>query len=182
MQFFDLLEAMSVSLRAGNPLIKALESARVDLALMYPEDSDIIVELNIIIGRFNNAVPLSEIFSDLAQRSGLDDIQSFASIYKTIEGKSSRADEIVRETQSIISDKMEIEMEIETMMSAAKNEANIMLAMPLVIVGAIGYVGAGFMDAIYTTFVGRVVATIGLGLFILSYLLLRKFTTESVIR
>ena len=175
-QFFDMLEAMSVSMRAGNTLIKSLQSAREDLMLIYPEDSDILVELDIIIGRFNNAVPLSEAFSDLAMRSGLEDIASFASVYATIEGKSGRTDEIVRETQQIISDKMEIEMEIETMMTAAKAEVNIMLFMPIIILGIIGYVGAGFMDAIYTTGVGRVVATGGLLVFIASFILARKLS------
>jgi len=175
-QFFDLLEAMSVSMRAGNPLLKSLQSAREDLMLIYPESSDIIAELDIIIGKFNNAVPLSESFSDLADRSGLEDIKSFASIYATIEGKSGRADEIVRETQQIISDKMEIEMEIDTLMTAAKSEVNIMLMMPLVILGVIGYAGAGFMDAIYTTGAGRLVSTGGLLVFLLSYVMARKFS------
>ena len=175
-QFFDMLEAMSVSMRAGNPLIKSLQSAREDLTLIYPEDSDILTELDIIIGRFNNAVPLSEAFSDLAIRSGLEDIASFASIYATIEGKSGRADEIIRETQQIIADKMEIEMEIDTLMTAAKAEVNIMLLMPIVILGVIGYAGAGFMDAIYTTGSGRVVSTVSLIVFIISFLLARKFS------
>jgi len=175
-QFFDLLEAMSVSMRAGNPLLKSLQSAREDLILIYPDDSDIITELDIIIGRFNNAVPLSEAFADLAERSGLEDIASFASIYATIEGKSSSADEIVRETQQIISDKMEIEMEIDTLMTAAKSEVNIMLFMPLIILGVIGYAGAGFMDAIYTTGAGRVVSTGGLVVFIISFIMARKFS------
>ena len=87
---YDLLEAMSVSMRAGNPPYKALISAREDLMLLYPEKSDIMRELDLIIGKFNNAVPLSEAFSDFANRSGLEDIESFASIYATIEGKSSR--------------------------------------------------------------------------------------------
>ena len=175
-QFFDLLEAMSVSMRAGSPVMRSLQSAREDLVLIYPQDSDIITELDIIIGRFNNAVPLSEAFSDLAERSGLEDIRSFASIYATIEGKSSRADEIVRETQQIIADKMEIEMEIDTMMTAAKSEVNIMLMMPIVILGVIGYAGAGFMDAIYTTGAGRIVSTGGLIVFILSFVMARKFS------
>ena len=176
MQFFDLLEAMSVAMRAGNPPLKSLESAREDLSLIYSANSDIIKELNIIIGRFNNAVPLSEAFADFAERSGLEDISSFASIYATIEGKSSRADEIVRETQQIIADKMEIEMEIDTMMTAAKSEVNIMLFMPLVILGVIGYAGAGFMDAIYTTYLGRIVSTGGLIVFIASFIMARKFS------
>ena len=175
-QFFDMLEAMAVAMRAGNPVLKSLQSAREDLILVYPEESDIITELDIIIGRFNNAVPLSEAFSDLAMRSGLDDIVSFASIYATIEGKSSRADEIIRETQQIIADKMEIEMEIDTLMAAAKTEVNIMLLMPLVILGIIGYAGAGFMDAIYTTGAGRIVSTAGLIVFIISFFLARKFS------
>jgi len=176
MQFFEMLEAMAVAMRAGNPIQSSLISAREDLILLYPQDSDIITELDIIVGKFNNAVPLSESFLDLAQRSGLEDIAGFAAIYATIEGKSGRADEIIRETQQIIADKMEIEMEIDTMMTAAKAEVNIMLFMPLVILGIIGWFGAGFMDAIYTTAAGRVVSTGGLIVFALSFMLARKYS------
>lgn len=175
-QFYEMLEAMSVSMRAGNPVIKALESAREDLLLTYTEESDIIIELNIIIGKFNNAIPLAVAFADFAGRSGLEDIASFASVYATIEGKSSRADEIVKETQQIISDKMAIEMEIETLMTSAKSEANIMLFMPLLVLAIIGYAGAGFMDAIYTSAIGRIVATGGLIIFIISYILTQVFS------
>lgn len=175
-QFFDLLESMSVAMRAGNALVRALQSARDDLLLIYHEDSDIVVELDIILGKFNNAVPLSEAFADFAQRSGLEDISGFATVYATIEGKSSKADEIIRDTQQIIADKMEIELEIETLMTSAKTEANIMLLMPLVILAVIGYTGAGFMDAIYTTPAGRVVATIGLAVYAVSFALARKFS------
>lgn len=179
-QFFDMLEAMSVSMRAGNPVLKALESAREDLLLIYGEDSDIIAELGVMISRFRNAVPLSQAFADFAERSGLEDAESFASVYATIEGKSSRADEIVRETQQIIADKMEIEMEIDTLMTAAKSEVNIMLFMPLVILGVIGYAGAGFMDAIYTEPLGRLVATGGLIVFIISLIMARKFSNVEI--
>lgn len=180
LQFFDMLEAMSVAMRAGNPVLKALESARDDLVLIYSENSDIITELDIIIARFHNAVPLSQGFMDFAERSGLEDVVSFASIYATIEGKSSRADEIVRETQQIIADKMEIEMEIDTLMTAAKSEVNIMLVMPLLILLVIGYAGAGFMDSIYTTTVGRLVATAGFVVFIISYVMARKFSSVKI--
>lgn len=176
-QFKEMLEALSVAMRAGNPPAKALQSAREDLLLLYNESSDIIVEMDIIIKSFDNAIPLSESFHDFAERSGLDDIESFASIYKTIEGKSSRADEIVRQTQSIIGDKMEIEMEIETLMTSAKNEMNIMTMMPLVILLILGYIGSGFMDAIYTTTGGRVAATVGLIIFVFSVAYGRKISS-----
>jgi tight adherence protein B len=179
-QFFDLLEALSVSMRAGNPISQAMQSAREDMTLLYPEDSDIIVELDIIIGKFNNTIPLSEAFANFALRSEIEDISSFASVYATIEGKASRADEIVRETQQIISDKMEIEMEIDTLMTAAKSEVNIMLMMPLVILAVIGYAGEGFMDSIYTTAAGRLVAAGGFIVFIISFIMARKFSNVNL--
>ncbi len=179
-QFFDLLEALSVAMRAGNPVLTALMSAKNDLGMIYSPETDIMVELDIIIRKFNNAIPLSAAFQDMADRSGLEDIDSFASIYATIEGKSSRANEIVRETQQIIADKMEIEMEIDAMMTAAKSEANIMLFMPLVILAVIGTAGAGFMDAIYTTPMGRAVATGGLIVFIISFVLTKIFSNVKI--
>ena len=175
MQFKDMLEALSVAMRAGSPPAKALQSAREDLLLLYNESSDIIIEMDIIIGLFNSAVPLSESFHDFAERSKLEDIESFASIYKTIEGKSSRADEIVRQTQNIIGDKMEIEMEIETLMTAAKNEMNIMTIMPLIILLLLGGVGGGFLDGIYEGG-GRIAATVGLAIFVISVFMGRKIT------
>ena len=179
-QFFDLLESVSVAMRAGSPLLKALQGARDDLLLIHAEESDIISELGIIIGKFNNAVPMSEAFSDFARRSKLDDIASFASVYEAVEGKSGRTDEIIRETQQIIADKMEIEMEIETLLAAAKSEANIMLLLPVVILGVIGYAGAGFMDSIYSTPTGRIVATVCLLIYIASYLLAQKISNVSL--
>ena len=179
-QFFDLLEAMSVAMRAGSPPLRALESAREDLLLLYTATSDIIIEIDLIIRKFNNAVPLSDCFDDLAKRSKLDDIVSFASVYSTIEGKSSRADEIVRETQQIIADKMEIEMEIETMLTSAKSEINIMQLMPLLVLFVVSTAGAGFMDALFTTNVGRMVSAGGLVVFIGCYLMARAFSNIKI--
>ena len=71
-------------------------------------------------------------------------------------------------------------MEIETLMTAAKNEVNIMLLMPLIILLVISYAGAGFMDAIYTTPLGRIVATGGLIVFIISYLMAQKFSRVKI--
>lgn len=179
-QFYDMLEAMSVSMRAGNPIAKALASARDDLRLIYSENSDIIVELDILLLLFDRGVRLSKALNKFAERCGLEDVASFASVYATIEDKSSRADEIVRETQQIISDKMAIEMEIDTLMTAAKSQVNIMLCMPLVMLLLISYMGAGFMDMLYTDPRGRIVATIGLVIFIVSFFLARKFSNVAV--
>ena len=50
-----------------------------------------------------------------------------------------------------------------------------MLAMPLVILLVISYAGAGFMDSLYTTGLGRIVATGGLIVLCISFALSRKY-------
>ena len=125
-------------------------------------------------------VPLKEAFNQFAERCKLEDVISFASVYATIEGKANRENDIIRETQQIIGDKMRIEMEIDTLMTSSRLEASIMLFMPLVILLVIGYAGAGFMDVIYKEPIGRVVASVGLIVFLFSYALVQKFSNVEV--
>lgn len=175
MQFNDMLVSMSVSLRAGGTMLKALEDARKDLALVYQEDSDIISEIDIILGGFHNAIPLSQCFSEFAQRCQLEDVQSFASVYATIEGKSSRANDIIRDTQQLIASKTEVEMEIHTLMTSANLEAYLMLIVCPVILFILCLAGGEFMEALYTTTPGRVVASICLAGYFLCIFLVRKY-------
>ena len=170
LQFRDFLESMSVATRAGNVEVKAVESALEDLKLSYNENADIVIEVkNIIKGYKDGGIELKVLFQDLADRSDLEDIRSFATIYSVIEGKSNRFGDILTQTQQIIGDKIEIEQEIQTTITSAKSETNMMLVMPVVIVVAMSAMGGGLMDALFSTMLGHAVATIALVLFGISY-------------
>ena len=176
-QFRDMLESMNVAMRAGSTEIRALESSRDDLKLLYSEQSDIVREVDYILAGYENSgIPLRRLFRDFANRSGLEDVESFASIYEVIEGKSSRSSE----TQQVISDKMEIEAEIETMITSTKSEQTMMLIMPILIVGCMSLMGEGFMDVLYTTTAGRLVSTLVLVIFAAAFFLSEKLTSIKV--
>ncbi len=180
-QFRDMLESMNVAMRAGSTEIRALESSRDDLKLLYSEQSDIVREVDYILAGYENSgIPLRRLFRDFANRSGLEDVESFASIYEVIEGKSSRSSEILRQTQQVISDKMEIEAEIETMITSTKSEQTMMLIMPILIVGCMSLMGEGFMDVLYTTTAGRLVSTLVLVIFAAAFFLSEKLTSIKV--
>ena len=175
LQFKDFLESMSVATRAGNVEIEAVRSARKDLEISYNKKADIVKEIDHIILQYEKGgIQLKVLFEDLAERSGLEDIRSFASIYSVIEGKSDRFGDILTQTQEIIGDKIEIEQEIQTTISAAKSETNMMLVMPVVIVVAMSCMGGGLLDALFTTMAGHAAATVALLIFALSYVLALK--------
>ena len=184
-QFCDMLEAMSVASRAGNNELKALESAYHDLQMTYSENTDIIIEMKNIIDRNRNGIPLRTLFKDFGERSGIEDIKSFGEIYEIIEGRSDRFADIIKQTQQIISDKIEIEEEIETVLTAPKSENKIMLVMPVLLVVLLGggEGGGGFLDWLYadeTKFYGFIVISICVAVFIGAYLLGQKMTDIDV--
>lgn len=181
LQFRDFLESMAVAARAGNVEVKAIKSAAQDLRLSYSEQSDIVREIdNIIVQYEGGGIAIKDLFQDFADRSNLPDIQSFATIYGVIEGKSDRFGDIVIQTHEIIGEKIEVEQEIETGITSAKSETYMMLVMPIVIVIMMSCMGGGLLDALFTTVVGRLTATIALVLFVISFIMAMKFTDIEV--
>lgn len=177
MQFKDFMEAMSVAVRAGNVEYQAVKSAYKDLQVSYNSKADIIIEVeNILLQYEKGGKELKILFQDFADRSDLEDIKSFATIYYVIEGKSDRFGDILTQTQEIIGDKIEIEQEIQTTIIAAQTETNTMLLMPIIIVIALSVMGGSLLNALFTTMSGHIAATIALILFAISYVLAVKST------
>ena len=172
---------MSVAAGAGNVEVQAIRSALKDLKIAYNENADIVREVeNILLQYEKGGKKLKDLFQDFANRSGLEDIQSFATIYAVIEGKSDRFGDILIQTQEIIGDKIEIEQEIQTVITSAKSETNMMIVMPIIIVIAMSGMGEGLMDSLFTTAVGHFAATISLIIFTASYIYALKVSNIKV--
>lgn len=180
LQFRDLLESLSVSVRAGNNESAALLAALEDLKLTYNEDSDIVIEVKNIIAKYNNGVPLRALFEDFGERSGVEDIKSFAQIFRVIEGRSNRFGDIVKQTHQIISDKIEIEEEIKTTITSSQSEQNIMFVLPVVIMLAMSTLGGSFMNVLFESAMGRVYVTVSIVIFLAAYFIARKMTDIKV--
>ena len=77
-------------------------------------------EVQIICTGLNNNINIEQLLLDFARRSGLDDAMSFANVFEVCNRQGGDLKRIVAETREIINDKIEIEMEIETMLSGQK--------------------------------------------------------------
>ncbi len=181
LQFKEFLESMSVAVGAGNVEVHAIKSALKDLRIAYNENADIVKEVeNILMQYEKGGKLLKDLFQDLADRSGIDDIQSFATIYAVIEGKSDRFGDILLQTQEIIGDKIAIEQEIETVITSAKSETNMMVVMPIVIVLAMSGMGDDLMRTLFEEPIGHIVATVSLVIFAASYIYALKVSDVKV--
>lgn len=133
-QFKDMLESLTSSYSAGQNTVEAFNDAVNDMISIYGEDADIVHEVQTICTGLKNNINIEELLLNFAVRSGLDDIMSFANVFEACNRQGSDLKRVVSDTREIINDKIEVEMEIETMLSGAKNELYIMMVMPVIIV------------------------------------------------
>lgn len=169
-QFRDMLDSLTTSLNAGMNVTDSFLNVYEDMKVQYDENAFIIKELEVIIAGIHNNIDIEDVLMDLGERSGIDDIKSFANVFKLSYRKGGNLKEIIRNTHSIISEKMEIEEDIKSMVSSNKMEQNMMTVMPVGIVGMIKLMSGDF-GANFATGIGIISTTIGVVIFIISYVL-----------
>lgn len=167
-QFRDMLEAFNTSLGAGKNVVDSFHTVYEDLKVQYDEGAYILKELEVIISGMANNVDVEDLLYDFGVRSGIEDIASFANVFRICYRKGGNIKETIRSTHSILSDKMEISEEIETVVTSNKTEQNIMVVMPIALIGMIKMMSPDFA-ANFTTFTGILSTTIGIALFVTSY-------------
>lgn len=172
LQFKDMLEALAASYSAGLNTQDAFDDAYQDLMNIYGNKADIVNEIKIITVGVRNNFILEDLLFDFAQRSGLEDVESFANVFSVCNRQGADIRKIVSETRDIINDKIEMEMDIQTMLAGNKNQLNIMMFMPLIIMLSLS--GMGSMSAVANTPVNVAVKLGVLVLFGVSYLMGRR--------
>lgn len=171
-QFRDMMESLSASYSAGKNTQGAFQDACADLISIYGEKADIVHELKLIVSGLYNGQNIDDMLSNFALRSHLDDIESFATIFEVTNRYGGNLKKVVGETRQIINEKIETEMEIRTLLTANKNDLNIMILMPVVLMLMLG--GMGDMSIVQNTPVNVVIKLVALALFGGAYYMGRK--------
>ena len=172
-QFRDMLEALTTSLNAGKNVMDSFIAVSEDLKVQYEEDAFILKELEIIIKGLENNISLESMLNDFGKRSGIDDIVSFANVFEICYRKGGNIKDTIRNTYEILSDKMNIVEDIETIVTSSKTEQNMMIMMPILIIGLIKTTSADFAENFVSTS-GIIATTIAIVLFVVAYIVSKK--------
>lgn len=172
MQFKDMLESISTSLDAGSNVQDAFFNAKEDMGLRYGETSDIYDELCIISEGISSNINIEDLLLDFGDRSQLKDVISFANVFETCYRKGGNIKQIIKNTYLIICDKIDIALEIRTVVASKKSEQKVMMCMPIIFVFLIKMMGTDMIDLTSTT--GRLSTTVAVILFVASYFIGKK--------
>lgn len=172
-QFRDLLSSLTTALGTGANVIDSFISVRQDMKVQYDDEAYILKELDVIIAGVENNNSIEDLLYDFGVRSGIDDIKDFSNVFKITYRKGGNFKEIIRNTNEILGDKLEINEEIETTVSGSKMEQKMMIAMPILLVGIIKSLSPDFA-ANFVTPAGIAATTVGVVMFVISYFVARK--------
>ena len=167
-QFRDMLDSLTTSLGAGKNVNDSFVSVYEDLKVQYDSDAYILKELEIVISGIHNNIAIEDVLEDFGRRSDNDDILSFANVFKISYRKGGNIKDVIRNTHEILSDKMAIAEDIETLVTSNKMEQNIMIIMPIALIGVIKMMSPEFA-ANFVTATGILSTTVSIVIFVIAY-------------
>ena len=178
MQFRDVLDSLSNSFSSGKNTPDAFADALNDMKVSIGEKAPMVKELSIVVNGLHNNYVIEDLLKDMSARCGIDDINSFAETFAVCNRLGGNLKKIVSDSRDIISDKIEIEMEIQTTIAASKNEINVMCIMPFIVISMMGMLGEDSITA--NTPLNIVVKMIAILMFALAYKIGKKITDIKV--
>lgn len=179
-QFRDMLLSLSAALRSGYSVENGLRQALFEMEVIYGEEGEICAELRIMLNQLNMGMNAEEVFSDFAGRSEIEDINTFAQIFKIAKRAGGDMTAIMQKTCADISARVETRNEIDVLISAKRLEQNIMLLMPAGIIVYMRISSNGFMDPLYKNAAGILIMTLCLGIYAAAWYLGRRITDINV--
>lgn len=181
LQFKDMLYSISSAVGAGSSVENSLSIALEDMRKQYASpNTSIIRELELMVARVRLGQNVEDIFNDFARRSQIEDVATFANIFDISKRTGGNMIRIIRQTTDVISEKIETKNEIDTALSGRKMEQKVLTAVPIVLILFLTYGSGGFMEPVFTTLAGRIVATVALLLILLGNFWSGKITDIKV--
>lgn len=179
-QFKDALNSLSVAVQAGYSVENAVSACTRDLERLYMGNEDILKEFHYIESQQRVSVPVEELFLDLGERSQVEDIENFASVFYTAKRTGGDMDKVIQKIARMLGDKIDVKKEIETTLAAKKSEQMIMSLMPAGIILYLQVSSPDFLSVLYGNPFGVCAMTICLGIYGTAYWLGRKIVDIDV--
>lgn len=170
-QFCDYLDSVATSLAVGRNGYEAFLTADGDMRELYEAGAPICHASGRLTEGLKNGRALPDLLAEMAVETDCPSVRTFGEIYSICSTAGGNLKHIVGDTRNMILEKVAIEQEIQTVLTGPKNELNIMVLMPLVILAALRVLGGGIITDDSSS---MLVNTIALGIFLGSYRLGQK--------
>lgn len=174
LEFKEMLEVYQGFIMAGYAADNAIFHTKMELSVLGYEKSMVVKELEFIINQLKLNLPLGDLFMEWGRRSGLKDIEDFASIFTLSCQTGGNMTKIMRVCAGIIGDKIDVERDIDTLLAAKRYEQRVLNLIPLFILLYVDLTSAGFLKPLYTGIFGRGIMSLCLAVYFTAFRISQK--------
>lgn len=168
-QFKDAIQSLSSCLSAGYSIENGFLEALRETDRLYGKTSMISEEIRLLLQKIHLNRTVGEALNDFAERSGVDDIKSFADVFLAARESGGELMKIIAKTTDIIGEKIQVRNDILIATASRRLEQKVMSAVPIFIVCYMEVTSPGFFDVLYTTVMGRILMTGCLAVYVISF-------------
>ena len=173
-QFKDSIQAVAAGLKAGYSVENAIRGAGRDIEPLYGPDKRIRREFSLMTRQLDMNMSTGAVLDEFAGRTGQEDVENFVNVFAAAKKSGGDSIAIIRNAVRLISERIDTEKEIRTMIASQKLEFDIMCAVPFAIILYMKATFGEFLGALYGNAAGVCVMTVCLLLYVAAYRTGRK--------
>ncbi len=179
-QFLDAIKVVSSALLAGFSMENAWLEAQKEIESLYGKNSMLYAELSRINRTAAMSVPIEGLLSDFANRTGVEDILSFAEVFGFAKRSGGDFVKVIETTVCHIKQKQETIQEIEILITAKRLEQKVMNVIPVFILLYLRVTSGGYLDILYGNIPGAAFMTCALGIYVFAMYMAERIMNITV--
>jgi len=167
-QLPEAMDFLARSMRAGNPFSAAIKQASREMAEpIAPEFATTFDELNF-------GMDLEDTLRHLAQRSSSEEMRYFITAVLIQKSTGGNLAEVLNRLSAVMRSRARTFREIRVLAAEMKFSANILIALPFVVAGALLLLNPTYLYTLVETTMGYIVIGAQLGLMLLGYIVIHR--------
>ena len=174
LQFRKTMEMMYSSAAAGASAEKCIRDTLADMRRTPEDYTELLPAFEEAACRLDSNVSFAEAMEAFASQCSSSDIRNFVRILCAAVRSGGSLPDIIRRMSDAVRMRVEVNEDIETMLTEKKSELRLMKIFPLCILLYLSLVSSDYMDVLFSSAVGHGIMIGALGLYILAVFLAEK--------
>ena len=128
--FKDALICLENGLAVGYSPESSVQEAVKNLEQLFGAEHEITKEFQRMTKQLQLGMSMEKVFSEFGERSGIEDIRQLADIFSVVKRTGGNLGQVLRQTGSVLQEKIELKRELHTAIAAKQMEFRLMCLVP----------------------------------------------------
>jgi tight adherence protein B len=168
-QFKESIQALASALNVGYSVENAVRETAKDIKPLFRKDTRIRKEFARMIHQLDMNQTVEQVLNEFADRVNQEDVRNFVTVFAAAKRTGGDSITIIRNAVKDISEKIEVEKEIQTLLAAKKMEFKVMCVIPFGILLYMRLAFPEFMEVLYKNPLGVGLMSCCLGIYGAAY-------------